>query len=165
MSKFVWSNWKPHGTLWWMIQCFVENLQAVKVTMTYQSVAELFIQKGHCILPFRMKKVILWRMNLSGQISYVCLTLRTNWAGTVDTLTVISFQNCQEDESSCVETTLRNTKKTHSARRGRSHGFDRTYGTSLLLPSQNNQHQTNNERKKCPPHNLLIVLFVGDGRW
>jgi len=115
--------------MWSTIQRFVENLQAVKVTMTYQNVAELFIQKGHCILPFRMKKVILWRMNLLGQKLYACLTLRMQQAGTVDTLTVISFQNCQEDKSLYVGTILRNTKKTHSVRRGHSHGFDRTYDT------------------------------------
>ena len=94
--------------------------------MTYQSVAELFIQKGHCILPFRMKKVILWRMNLLGPVSYVCLTLHTQQAGTVDISTVISFQNCQEDESLYAVTIHRNTKKTRSVRRGRSHGFYQT---------------------------------------
>ena len=84
----------------------------------------------------------------------------------MDTLTLISFQNCQEDESLYVATILRNTKKTHSVRHGHSHGFIQTYDISLsLLPSQNNQHQANNKREHRPPHNLLIVPFKRDGRW
>ena len=72
-----------------------------------------------------MKKVTLWRMNSLGQKSYVYLTPRIQQIGTVDILTVNSFQNCQEDESSYVATILRNTKKTRSVRHGHSHGFDR----------------------------------------